>query len=197
MALHYQPQRISEEEYLAGELISEIKHEYIDGYVYAMAGASKNHDKITINLVRHVANHLANTPCIVYSSDMKVKTAGNFFYPDLTVVCDDISDNEYFTESPLIIIEVLSKATRKIDRSLKKLAYQNLPSLKEYVIIEQDLVDIEICRRDNHWQSEHYFLGDEVYFAAIELRLAVEEIYARVDNEDMREFLAARDSTTQ
>jgi Uma2 family endonuclease len=87
-------------------------------------------------------------------------------------------------------VEVLSKTTRKIDHTLKKLAYQNLPSLQEYVLIEQDFVDIQVCRRNNHWQSEHFFLGDTVSLSAVELSLTVETIYARVDNEEMRSYFA-------
>jgi len=115
-----------------------------------------------------------------------------FFYPDVIVVCDDQTEDDYYTESPKIIVEVLSKSTRRTDQTLKRSAYQKLPSLEEYVLIEQDFVDVEICRRSNGWRSEHYYLGDEVYFAAIDLRLPVEAIYARVVNDDMQEFLARR-----
>jgi Uma2 family endonuclease len=195
MALKHQNHPISKQDYLAGELLSDIKHEYIDGRVFAMAGVSKNHDRITINIARQFGNHLENTPCDVFSSDVKVKAAGNFFYPDVMVVCDDQTEHEYYSESPVIIVEVLSKTTRRTDQTVKRLAYQNLPSLREYVLIEQDFVDVEVCRRDNHWQSEHYFLGDEVHFAAIDLRFPVEAIYARVVNEDMREYLAGREET--
>lgn len=193
MALQQQKRSfISQEEYLAGELIGEVKHEYIEGDVYAMAGASKNHQRIIANVSSALWLHLKETPCDIFTSDMKVKVAHNFFYPDVTVVCEDKTDNDYYTESPVIIIEVLSKSTRRTDQSLKRKAYQNLPSLNEYVLIEQDFVDVEICRRDNHWQSEHYFLGDQVHFAAIDLSMPVEAIYARVVNEDMQEFLANR-----
>lgn len=192
MALNYKYHWISEQDYLEGERISTIRHEYIDGDVYAMAGASKNHDRIAGNIFRKFGEHLENTPCEPFSSDMKVKVGKNYFYPDVIVVCEDKTEDEYYTESPIIIVEVLSRSTRRTDQTFKRLAYQNLPSLQEYVLIEQDFVDVEICRRDRHWQSEHYYLGDEVYFAAIDLRLPVEVIYARVVNEDMREFIARR-----
>lgn len=190
MAVQQQRTILSEEEYLTGELAAEVKHEYIGGQVYAMAGASKNHVRIANDLARHFGNHLENTPCEVFSSDMKIKAAGNFHYPDVMVVCEDDSGQEYYTERPILIVEVLSGATRRIDRTLKKLAYQNLASLREYVLIEQDFVDVEVCRRDEYWQSGHYFLGDEVYFSAIDLRLPVAAIYARVANKEMREFRA-------
>lgn len=181
-------QLISEQEYLDGELQSDIKHEYIAGEVYAMTGASANHSRIVTATASLLANHLANTPCEVFSSDMKVKAGQNFFYPDITVDCQNLAGDADFTDAPLIIVEVLSKTTRKIDHTLKRLSYQNLASLEEYVLIEQDFVDVEVCRRGNHWQSEHYFLGDEIYLSAIELRLRVESLYERVDNEEMRAF---------
>lgn len=192
MALNSQRRLMSEQDYLEGERLSAIRHEYIDGDVYAMAGASANHNRITANLARNFGNHLENTPCEPFSSDMKVKASNDFFYPDVIVVCHHKNSEACYTESPVIIVEVISKSTRRTDQTLKRQAYQELPSLQEYVLIEQDFVDVEICRRAHHWQSEHYYLGDEVYFAAIDLRLPVEAIYARVVNDDMREFLAHR-----
>lgn len=190
MALHHSKQNwISPEEYLAGERVSEIKHEYIAGEVYAMTGASINHGRIISALMRLFGNHLADTPCEVFAADIKVKADNNFFYPDVIVDCERKNGDDYITESPLIIIEVLSKSTRKLDQTLKRLAYQGLSSLQEYVLVEQDFVDIEVCRRGNHWQPEHYYLGDQVYFAALDLYLPVEVIYARVANEDMQAFL--------
>ena len=197
MALQAQNLYISEEDYLAGESASEAKHEYIDGKVYAMAGASKNHQRLCSTLNRLFGNHLSGLPCDVYSSDIKVKTGKSFFYPDIMVVCQDITEHEYYTESPVLIVEVLSKSTRKTDRALKRLAYQNIVTLQEYVLIEQDLVEVEICRRAKHWQPEVYFLGDDAYFASINLTLPVEEIYARVANEDMAEFLKLKAEAAQ
>ncbi len=189
MALNQQLSFISEQDYLAGELISKVKHEYINGDVYAMAGASKNHDKIAGNIFAKFHLHLEKTGCTPFSSDVKVKVENDYFYPDVMVVCDEKTDHEYYTESPIIVVEVLSKATRRTDQTLKRQAYQRLPSLEEYVLIEQDLVDVEFCRRANHWQPEHYYLGDVIYFSPIDLHLPVEAIYARVFNPDMQEFL--------
>lgn len=175
---------LTSEEYLANELMSNVKHEYIDGDIYAMAGASKNHQRIVLNTSSALLIHLRDTPCEVFTSDIKVKVANNFFYPDVMVVCNDAISDAYYTESPSIIIEVLSKSTRKIDQTLKRRAYQSLPSLNEYVLIAQDFVDVEICRKINHWQSEHYFLGDEVHFA-LDLHISVDIIHARVNNENV------------
>ncbi|MCI5121737.1 MAG: Uma2 family endonuclease, partial [Candidatus Electrothrix sp. AUS4] len=90
--------------------------------------------------------------------------------------------------APLLIVEVVSQSTRKKDNTLKRLSYQTLPSLEEYVLIEQDFVDVEMCRRSKHWWPEHYYLGDVVHFASIDLTLSVEDIYARVMNDDMQAY---------
>jgi Uma2 family endonuclease len=183
---------LSEEDYLQGELHSETKHEYIDGQVYAMAGASRNHERIAGNVFGEIRNWLKNSPCEPFASDIKVKAGGNFFYPDVMVVCNEQNPQEYYTDSPIIIVEVLSKSTRKTDETTKRIAYFDITTLQEYVLIEQDIVDVEICRRSKGWLSEHFFLGDELCFESIGLTLTVEEIYARVENEDVRIFVEER-----
>jgi Uma2 family endonuclease len=180
---------ISVEDYLKGELTSDIKHELIDGCVYAMAGASANHERISLNILRKFGNHLENNPCEPLGSDMKLKINSNFFYPDGMVDCDFDNSTPHFTQTPIIIVEVLSKSTRKKDTTLKLLSYINIPSLKEYVLIEQDFVDVQVFRRSDGWIPKHYFLGDDCTFEAIGLTLSVEDIYHRVQNDDMVEFL--------
>lgn len=181
--------QISEEEYLQGELLSDIKHELIDGEVYAMSGASKNHDRIAGNFYTKLLPSLENSPCEPFSSDVKVKVGSNFFYPDVMVVCDDQTDHPYYSESPAILVEVLSKSTRRNDETIKRLAYQSISSLQEYLLIEQDFVDVEVCRRMNGWLSQHYFLGDEFVLDSIGITLSVEDIYRRVQNEDVLTYL--------
>lgn len=185
---------ITEKDYLQGELISDIKHELINGCIYAMAGASANHERIAGNIYRKFGNHLEGSPCEPFGSDMKVKVGSNFFYPDLSVDCHFDESHPYYLESPIIIVEVLSKATRKTDETIKLLSYINIPSLQEYVLIEQDYVDIQVIRRHESWLPRHYFLGDEITFESINLTLPVEEIYARVHNEEMLDFLTNKTS---
>ncbi|MGZ5007521.1 MAG: Uma2 family endonuclease [Methylobacter sp.] len=189
LKLNQEPNWISEEAYLQGELTSEIKHEYIDGAVYAMTGASKNHQRITGNVSREFGNQLKNTPCEPFASDIKVKVGSKFFYPDVMVVCKDDTGNDYYTENPVIIVEVLSKSTRRMDETAKKFAYQTLPTLKEYVLIEQDFVDVEVCRRSEGWISRHYFMGDSVTFESVGITLSVTDIYDRVENDDVSSFI--------
>lgn len=181
----------SVEEYLKDELSSEVKHELINGHIYAMAGASVNNERIAMNLSTNFGVHLKDSPCEPFGSDMKVKVASNFFYPDVMVDCDFDESKPYFTDSPVIIVEVLSKSTYQKDRTTKRFSYLNIPGLQEYVLIEQDFVDIEVIRRKDNWGSTHYFLGDEVTFESIDLTLKVEDIYHRVNNEDMVTFLNA------
>ncbi|XID75360.1 Uma2 family endonuclease [Alkanindiges sp. WGS2144] len=180
---------MSEQDYLEGELHSDIKHEYIDGEVYVMSGAHANHNRIAGNVYRKLGNHLEGKPCQPYSSDMKVKVGSKYFYPDVMVECQEADG--YFTESPILLVEVLSKSTRRHDKTFKRLAYLQIPTLQEYVLIEQDFVEIELWRRtaQSHWQQNVYYLGDDIYFASIDLSIAVADIYDRVKNTDMQEWL--------
>ncbi len=180
---------VSIDDYLAGELLSDIKHEYIDGQVYAMPGASRNHDRIALNIGAELRNHLRGKPYEPFTSDVKVKVGKHFFYPDSMVVCEELDPHQYYSETPVLIVEVLSKSTRRTDETIKRRLYQSIPTLREYVLIEQDIVDVEVCRRSEGWVSNHYFLGDEVRFDSVDLNLGVAEIYDRVENEDIRSFL--------
>jgi Uma2 family endonuclease len=190
MAQHHQTENIflTEEEYLKSELTSEVKREYIDGQVYAMTGAGYNHNCISGNIFSNFRNHLKGTPCTTFMADMKVRLGKNYVYPDVLVDCSLMSGDDYFSTSPVIIVEVLSRSTRKIDATAKLVRYINLPSLQEYVLIEQDFVSVQTLRKSNHWRPEYFFLGDAVTFESIGLTLTVEEIYDRVDNQDMNEF---------
>ncbi|MBV5301750.1 MAG: Uma2 family endonuclease [Methylococcales bacterium] len=183
---------ISVLDYLGGEKISDVKHEYINGEVYAMAGASRSHNILTGNVWSAFMAHLDGTRCISFSSDMKVNIDNQFFYPDVLVTCDDDLGDDYYTKAPIILVEVLSKSTRKMDKSFKLAAYKTIPSLLEYVLIEQEFAEIEICRRHSHWSSTHYFLGDDVHFESIDLTLSVEAIYRRVQNQDVIDYLQAQ-----
>ena len=179
---------LTEEEYLRTEMSSEVKREYIDGRIYAMAGAGYNHNCIVGNIFGNFRSHLKGTPCTTFMADMKVRLGKDYVYPDVVVDCGKIAGDDYFVISPVIIVEVLSKSTRKNDTTKKLLYYLNLPTLQEYVLVEQEFVSIQVLRKSNHWVSEYYYLGDMVTFESIGLTLGVEEIYNRVDNKDMDEF---------
>lgn len=181
---------ISEQEYLQGELYSDVKHELIDGEVYTMTRASKNYERIADNVFVKLHTHLQHSSCEPFSTDVKVKVGKNFYYPDAMVVfCNDQTDNDYYTESPTILVEVLSKSTRRNDETIKCMAYQSIPTLQEYLLIEQDFVDVEVCRGYEGWLSRRYFLGDQFTLESIGLSLSVEEIYHRDKNDDVITYL--------
>jgi Uma2 family endonuclease len=193
MSLKYANNRITEEEYLQGELLAEFKHEFIGGEVYAMAGASEAHNLLSLNMASELRNKLKGTPYRIFIADMKVKVANNFFYPDVMVVCqpgtDETKQSDYYKQSPVIIVEVLSKSTRKFDKTAKRLKYQNIPTLEEYVLIEQTIGEIEVFRKKDHWQSSYYYLGDAITFDSLGVTVLVEDIYYQVNNDDVLAFL--------
>lgn len=186
--IEYENPYVSEAEYLSTELVSEQKREYIDGHVYAMTGASINHTRISGNILSNFSNHLKGTPCEAFMADVRVRLGKDYVYPDVLVDCNKIAGDGYFSTSPSIIVEVLSKSTKRLDLTTKLIKYINLPSVQEYVVIEQDSVSVQLLRRRKHWQPEYFFLGDTVTFEPINLTMTVEDIYDRVDNADMNEY---------
>jgi Uma2 family endonuclease len=148
--------RVSAEDYLRGELHSEVRHEFIDGQIYAMVGASRRHGLIALNLASLLRPRLRGTPCQLFVADMKVRLriAGEevFYYPDLVLSCDPEDREDYFVSRPCLIIEVLSEATERIDRREKMLAYQTIPTFNEYLLVAQDLPRVEVYRRRNDWR---------------------------------------------
>lgn len=191
------PLFLTEEDYLASEATSPVKREYIGGQVYAMAGAGYNHNCIAANMLGEFRNHLKGTPCATFMADIKVKIGRDYVYPDVLVDCSKMTGDAVFSTSPIIIVEVLSRSTRRADTTTKLLRYINLLSLQEYVLIEQDIVSVQVLRRSKNWLPEYYFLGDEVHFESIGLSLKVEEIYDRVDNADINEFRQAAEEGKQ
>jgi Uma2 family endonuclease len=188
---NYQHDYISEQDYLDGEKLRDTKHEYFDGEIFAMSGGSRNHHRLSGNAFNAFFNHLKGTPCEAFQSDMKVRAdqGKKYFYPDVVVSCTKGDSDSHFEESPRLIVEVLSKSTRKFDKNLKRLVYQNIPTLEEYVLIEQDHVEIEVFRKFEGWQASYYYIDDNITFTSIGLTLPVLELYQRVENDDMREFL--------
>ena len=181
------------EAYLLAEQVAENKHEYVDGELFAMAGASDFHNLIAVNLTALLFNYFRakQLPCRTYTSDMKVKiTHRKAFYPDVMVVCNKDNENDYYKTQPTLIIEVLSKSTRQRDKMLKRFCYQNIPTLEEYALVEQDFCEVTIFRKKDSWQPTYYYLGEEVNFDSIGLKVAVTELYYQVNNEEMRSFLA-------
>lgn len=179
--------KISVKEYLDGEEISDIKYEYLDGAVYAMACTSQNHNRIARNIVNALLNHLQNSPCEPYIENIKVRAAEDvFYYPDVLVTCEGEFENKYFCEEPILIVEVISPSTGQIDRREKLRAYQQMPSVIEYVIIEQEKISVETHRRqtDGNWITYFYTRTDtEFTLESVGLTLPLSEVYRRVNFE--------------
>jgi Uma2 family endonuclease len=173
------------DEYIEGELHSEIRHEYIDGQVYAMGGASRSHGLI-VNALAFVLTPAARRKgCQLFSSDMKVrlKIADKemFYYPDLLLSCDPADREPYFSSQPCLIVEVLSDSTERIDRREKFLAYTTLPSLQEYMLVAQDARRVEIYRRTNGWKTESADSG-EIRLDCLDASVTLDAIYADVES---------------
>ena len=159
---------ISPEEYLAGEKLAEIRHEYVDGQVYAMAGTTRDHGRIAGNLLGELLQHLRGHRCEPFMNDIKVRIPpqfGNiFYYPDVVVTCTaDEEEDEYYLNQPTIIAEVLSDSTEQIDRREKALAYRQVPTMQIYVIIEQKRIAATVLRRaEQGWRAEELEGSDAV-----------------------------------
>ena len=184
MGLAEKIQWISVEDYLEGEKVSQIKHEYLAGVVYAMAGTSARHNRIAGNIFTALDLHLADDPCQPFIVDMKVRTdPKTFYYPDVLVACDGLEADPYYCNEPRLIVEVTSPSTEQIDRTEKLSAYKQLSSLLEYVIVSQEFVRIDLYRRfaDDRWEWEQFTdLNVELRLESVGLTLSVAQVYRRV-----------------
>ena len=179
--------KISVEDYLEGEKIGRVKNEFVDGEIYAMAGACDRHHRIALNLITRLDEHLGESECEAFIVDMKLKVnESTFYYPDVFVACDDKPESAYYRSSPVLIIEVVSPSTRQIDRREKLHAYQQIPSVQEYMIVEQDKVHVELHRRQPNGNWITYFYNeserdDVIEFQSVGLETNIDEIYRRVN----------------
>ena len=180
------PAGFSPQEYLALEREHPIRHEYRRGLVYAMAGSSDEHSRLSINLLTELNLHLRDGECQFFSGDVKVNHSENFYYyPEAFVTCDPRDGTDkYVKRYPKLIAEVLSPSTEAFDRKDKFEDYSALDSLEEYVLIARDEMRVE-CRRLKdrewrRWETVIYGKGDRITFESIGLEIAVEELYRGV-----------------
>jgi Uma2 family endonuclease len=179
--------RVTEQEYLKGEVVSPVKREYVDGIVYAMAGACNLHNDIAGNTYHAFRNRLRGRPCKPYNSDTKIRLRINgrhrFYYPDVSVTCKPNPPQDSFQDEPALIVEVLSRATRRADEGEKKDAYLTIPSLGVYLLVEQESATVIAYRRTPQEFVQETYHGLDAVIAlpeiGIELRLA--EIYEGVE----------------
>ncbi|AFZ58195.1 Uma2 family endonuclease [Anabaena cylindrica FACHB-243] len=181
-------QYISTTEYLQGEETSPIKHEYRQGEVYAMAGASNTHVVISGNMFAMLRNHLRGSGCQAYISDTKahIETMDIYYYPDVIVSCDqrDKAFNN-FLRYPCLIIEVLSPTTEAFDRGDKFADYRNLESLQEYVLVSQNKINVEVFRRNSEgqWLFYSYGKGENLHLASVDFHCPINDVYEDVSFE--------------
>ena len=179
---------LTPEEYLALERKADTKHEYLHGEIIAMSGASFAHNIITANITTALNNQLSESDCIVVASDMRVRThpEASYFYPDVLVVCDQprFEDSTFdILLNPSVLVEVLSPSTETYDRGEKFKHYQQLTSLREYLLVSQEEVCIELYRRqETRWKLiESRSLEDVLSLASIDCTLTLSDIYNRIE----------------
>ncbi len=181
--------KLTSAEYLEFERKSEERHEYFDGEIFAMSGAKRNHNKITTNLSGLVWQHLKGKNCENYSNDMRVfvPETGLYTYPDLVIVCgepifqDDVFDTLL---NPILLIEVLSDSTEGYDRGKKFQHYRSIESLQEYILVSQNEARVEkyVRHGDGFWLlSEAVGIDSEIEFSSIECKIALAEVYDKID----------------
>jgi Uma2 family endonuclease len=181
--------RLTPEEYLALERSCEAKHEYYNGEIFAMSGASPQHVLIVTNLVGELRTQLKQGPCRVYSTDLRVKVSptGLYTYPDVIVVCDppEFSDDQKDTLlNPVQIIEVLSESTGDYDRGGKFEQYRTIESFQEYLLIAQDRPHVEhyVRQPDSSWVLyETNSLEDTIQLRSVSCSLRLSEVYDKID----------------
>jgi Uma2 family endonuclease len=176
---------LSVEDYLAYEAEARLRSEYIAGEIFAMTGASREHNIITGNLFSAISNHLRGGPCQAFVSDFKVRMKNGmdhiFYYSDVMVACGREGIEKYYLTNPKLIVEVLSPSTESIDRREKALHYRQIPTLEEYVLVAQESREVTIYRREHCWEiSTVTALEASVEFRSIGLSLPLGAIYEGV-----------------
>ncbi len=174
-------EHISVEAYLEGEKQAKLKHEYVHGSIYAMAGASDNHNRIVTNLTGQLYNASNQANCQLYSSDMKVRVHDEvFYYPDFMAVCEE-DKGDYFKTRPCLIAEVLSRSTATTDKREKREAYLNISSLQSYILIDSEKQAITTYERTQEgWLECIHEADDSIKFGCLKTTLGVSDIYRNI-----------------
>lgn len=176
--------KISVDDYLKAEEISPVKHEFVEGEVYAMAGTSDNHNRIAGELYSRLLEHLRDSDCEPFFGEIKVQATKNvYYYPDILVSCEQDTENSYFRNSPVLIVEITSKSTASIDRREKLLFYLQMPSVREYVVVDQFRMSVEVHRRQPNGAWITYYFNerdDVVELTSVDLSIPLPDLYRRV-----------------
>ena len=175
------------EEYLELERAAEYKSEYFDGEVFLMSGAREGHNLVTMNVGGELRLQFRPRPCRVYQSDMRVRAATLFTYPDVVTVCGEprfLDEKRDTLLNPTMLVEVLSPSTEAYDRGRKFELYKTIESLREYVLIAADRVHVDLYTRqpDNRWLlTSADRVEDTLTLESVEARLLLRDIYEKVD----------------
>lgn len=175
--------RMTLQEYLAFEEASPIKHEYVAGEVFAMSGVTTRHNLINLNLSRLLHRAAKRRGCRVFGMEVKLKAAADrIYYPDLIVACGKAAEVELIIEQPGVVVEITSPSTRATDRREKLDAYQRIPSLRAYVIVDQRRRQVILYTRglDSEWRREELLGSGDVVIPALDVTLTLDEIYEDV-----------------
>lgn len=181
----YGKKKMTAEEYLQFEKTADHKHEFYQGEVFAMAGASPRHNIIAKNMLRDIASALRGKPCQPYGSDLRIHIPENtlYTYPDISIICGDIltaSDDKDTATGPVVLIEILSPYTKNYDRGGKFKLYRDIPQLKEFIMIDSESVFIEAFRLNEkqHWELEEYrHLADVMNILSVQVTVPLADIY--------------------
>lgn len=173
---------VSVADYLAAEEGSQIRHEYLGGLVYAMAGETLVHNTICLNLATSIRAHLKGGPCRLFMSDIRVnfdlRNDEYYYYPDIVVTCDKRDTHKRFVHHPKLLLEVLSDSTERVDKREKFFAYTSIESLEEYVLVAQTTREVTVFRRANGWKAEKFSGAKaKVTLASLKLTLPLTGIY--------------------
>jgi len=184
-----QPGKMTVEEYLGRESQQEVRHEYVNGQVFAMTGGTIPHNDIALNLYTALRPHLKSRGCRINVSDVKVQVspASPYYYPDILVSCDSQDLNaRRLIQYPKLVVEVLSPGTEAKDRGEKFTYYQTMPSLQEYVLIDSEKVAVECYRRGEGrmWLYYPYTIGDVLCLKSVEFECAIALLYEGVSFEN-------------
>jgi Uma2 family endonuclease len=176
---------LAAEEYLAQEQNRTVKHEYIDGQVYAMAGASDNHVTIALNTAALLRNHLRGSGCRVFISDMKahIESLNIYYYPDVLVTCDERDkENKTYKRYPRLIVEVLSPSTEAFDRGDKFVDYQRIETFQDYVLISTSRQRVDHFHRDGRgqWSLQSYTYDQKVVIESLGFETSLSDLYEDV-----------------
>lgn len=179
--------RMSVEEYLAWEATQEERYEYWDGEVVARSGATRNHNRISLNCLKLLDDALGDRGCEVYIVEVKVQVepGSKYFYPDVVVTCDPRENDPQWVQYPCLIVEVLSPSTEAVDRGQKFAKYRQSPTLQEYVLVQATQPGVEVFRRNEQgkWVLSEYSLGETMLLESVGVEMAIADIYRQVQFE--------------